>query len=108
MRVKSLLIIAAIATAGLASAKTYDIQLLGPAKAGNVELKPGEYKLKIEGSRATFTAAQNHESFTVPVKVENATTKFPATQLETASQNGMDVIQAIDLGDSHTRITVAQ
>lgn len=109
MTVKSILTVGAmaLATVGLASAKTYDIELLGQAKAGNVELKPGEYKLKVEGSQATFTD-EHGKSFTVPVKVENTSTKFGATQLETATQNGTAIIQAIDLGDSHTRITVGQ
>ena len=43
--------------------------------------------------------------FSVP---ENNPTKFGATALETANQNGMDTIQAIDLGDSPTRLSVVR
>lgn len=106
---KSLLTLGALAlvTVSLAFAKTYDIDLLGPARAGNVELKAGDYKLKVEGSQAVFTD-EHGKSVSVPVKVETNTKKFPATQLETSNQNGIDSIQAIDLGDSSTRLTVGQ
>lgn len=109
MKLKSLLIVGALAlsSAALASAKTYDITLLGPAKAGSVELQPGEYKVKIEGSQAVFTDVHN-KSVTVPATVENADKKFGDTRVETANHDGMDTIQAIDLGDSKTRLKLGQ
>jgi hypothetical protein len=97
----------ALATVGIAAAKSYDIDLLAATKAGTVELKPGEYKLKIEGSQAVFTDTHG-KSVTVSVKVESGEKKFGATRIETANQNGMDTIQAIDLGDSNTRVTIGQ
>lgn len=97
----------AVATMGFASAKSYDIELLATAKAGTVELKPGEYKVKVEGSQAVFTDAHG-KSFTVPAKVENSGKKFSDTRVETVNQNGMDTIQAIDLGGSDTRINLGQ
>lgn len=105
MNVRSLLIVGAVAlsSAALASAKTYDITLQVPAKAGAVELQPGQYKVKIEGSQAVFTDAHN-KSFTVPATVENADKKFGYTLVETANQDGTNTIQAIDLGDSNTRV----
>jgi hypothetical protein len=109
MNVRSLLLVGAMAlsSAALASAKTYDITLLGPAKAGAVELQPGEYKVRVEGSQAVFTDAHN-KSFTVPATVENAAKKFGYTSVETANHDGMDTIQAIDLGDSKTRVKLGQ
>jgi hypothetical protein len=109
MNARSLLIGAAmtLASVSLAAAKTYDITVPAPAKAGTVELQPGQYKLKVEGSQAVFTDNHN-KSFTVPATVENAGKKFPYTSLETASQGGTDTIQAIDLGDSNTRVKLGQ
>jgi hypothetical protein len=109
MNVSSLLIVGAVAlsSVALASAKTYEITLPSPAKAGAVELKPGKYKVKIEGSQAVFTDAHN-KSVTVPATVENADKKFGSTSLETASHDGIDTIQAIDLGDSNTRVKLGQ
>jgi hypothetical protein len=107
---KSLLTLGALAlaTVGLASAKSYDIDLLATAKAGTVELKPGEYKLKVEGAQAVFTDVQSGKSFSVPAKVENSDQKFSNTRIESANQNGMDTIQAIDLAGSGTRINLQQ
>jgi hypothetical protein len=111
MSPKSLLIVGALtlSSLGIASAKSYDIILDQPAKAGASELKPGEYKVKVEGSQAVFTDARNGKSsFTVPVTVENSDRKFQDTSVETSNQGGMDNIQAIDLGGSNTRLRVGQ
>ena len=110
MTVRTFVIVGALtpASVGLALAKSYDIQLLAPTKAGSVELKPGEYKLKIEGSQAVFTDVRSGKSFSVPVKIENSDKRFTGTQMETVNQNGVDTIQVIDLGDSHTRLSLVQ
>ena len=110
MTAKSLFIVGALAfsSLGIASAKSYDILLTAPAMAGATELKPGEYKLKVEGAQAVFTDAQSAKSFSVPVKVENSDKKFANTAVESTNQNGMDNIQAIDLGGSNTRLAVGQ
>jgi hypothetical protein len=107
---KSLLIVTALtlSSLGVASAKSYDIILTAPAKAGDTELKPGEYKLKVEGSQAVFTDAQNAKSFSVPVKIENRDKKFDYTSVESTNQDGMDNINAIDLGGSNTRLRLGQ
>lgn len=108
MTAKSLIIVGALtlSSLGIASTKSYDIVLVAPAKAGATELKPGDYKLKVEGSQAVFT--DGSKSFTVPVQVENGDKKFNYTSIESNNQDGMDTIQAIDLGGSHTRLKVGQ
>jgi hypothetical protein len=111
MNAKSLLIVGAIALSslGIASAKSYDVVLSQPAMAGDTELKAGEYKLKVEGSQAIFTDAQNAKSsVSVPVKIETSDRKFTSTALETNNQSGTANIQAIDLGGSNTRLTLGQ
>jgi hypothetical protein len=105
MTTRSLLIVGALTlSSGIASAKSFDVILAAPAMAGNTELKAGEYKLKVEGTQATFTEAQSSKSITVPVKIENADHKFGQTSVETSNQNGMDNIQAIDLAGSNTKL----
>lgn len=110
MNVRCLLIAGAVAvsTAALASAKTYEITIPSAAKAGSVELQPGDYKLKVEGSQAVFTDSHD-KSFTVPAQVENVDKKFGYTTVETANQGGTaTTIQAIDLGDSKTQVKLGQ
>jgi hypothetical protein len=106
MTAKSLLIVGALtlSSIGVASAKSFDLVLSAPTLAGNTELKPGDYKLKVEGSQAIFTEAQSSKSFTVPVKIETANRKFDQTVVESTTQNGMDNIQSIDLGGSTTKL----
>lgn len=107
---KSLLIVGALAltSLGIASAKTYNIVFDAAAKAGTTELKPGEYKLKVEGSQAVFTNTKNAKSLSVPVKIQTSNKKFDDTLVESRNQGGMDAIQAIDLGGTHTRLTINQ
>jgi hypothetical protein len=109
MTLRSLVIAGAVAlsTVALASAKTYQITIDAPAKAGNVELPPGQYKLKVEGSQAVFTDSHN-KSFTVPATVQNVDKKFSYTLVETANQGGTATIQAIDLGDSNMQVKLGQ
>jgi hypothetical protein len=110
MTAKSLFIVGALAfsSLGIASAKSYDIILSAPAMAGSTQLKPGDYKLKVEGAQAVFTDTETAKSFSVPVTVENSDKKFNNTLVESANQDGMDQIHAIDLGGSNTRLRLGQ
>ena len=105
MRIKSLLLAGVLtaSAAGLAMAKSYDVSVSGALKAGETELKPGDYKVKLEGSEAIFTDSSS-KSVTVPVKVEKAEKKFDATAVETKTENGTKSIEAIRLGGSTTRL----
>lgn len=106
---KSLLIVSALtlSSLGIASAKTFNVVLNAPAMAGPNELKPGEYKLKVEGSQVVLTDS-NSKSVSVPVTIENSDKKFGYTTVETSNQGGMDNIQAINLGGSNTRLKVGK
>jgi hypothetical protein len=107
MTVRSLIIVGTLVLSSVAFAKSYDITVTSPAKAGTVELKPGQYNLKIEGGQAVFTDSHD-KSVRVPAKVKTTDKKFGYTRLESATHDGIDTIQAIDLGDSNTRVTLGQ
>jgi hypothetical protein len=95
----------ALSCLSIASAKSYELTLASPTKAGKVQLKPGLYRLKIDGSNAVFTEVDNDKSFTVPVKVNSAgTKKFDQTRVDATKDNGTDVIQDIELGGSTTKV----
>ena len=95
------LVFSAVAFAG---AKTYDLSLSSATAAGSVQLAPGEYKLKVEGSNAIFTGTQNHQSFTVPVKIENGNEKYNLTSMDTTGEGGTVKITSIELGGSKTKL----
>lgn len=106
MTVKSLLLAGAltIASLSIASAKTYEISLAGPTKAGTVTLKPGQYRLKVEGNTATFTFVETSKQFSTPIKIETADKKFEDTRVDANKDNGTDVIKDIELGGTKTKI----
>jgi hypothetical protein len=84
--------------------KSYEITLANATKAGNVQLKAGQYRLKVEGDKAVFTDMDTDKQFSVPVKVENAAKKFDETRLDTNSDGKTDTIKDIQLGGSTTQI----
>jgi hypothetical protein len=96
MTSKSLLLIAALVLAGIASAKSYDIVLSSPATAGSVQLAAGEYSLQVQGSNAIFTNVETGKSVTVSVKMEYAAKKFEKTAVDSTANK----TRAIDLGGS--------
>jgi hypothetical protein len=105
MSKKSLLLAGALFLSSftVAYAKSYDVRLTSTAQAGKVELVAGEYKLKVDGDTATFTNNRS-KSFTTPVKVQNAEKKYPTTAVETNKIGDKQVVKAIYLGGSTTRI----
>jgi hypothetical protein len=94
----------ALASMSLASAKTYEITLAAPTKAGSVQLKPGQYTLKVDGSKAVFTFMETSKQFTTEVKVQTTEKKFEDTKVDANKDGGTDVIKDIELGGSKTRI----
>ena len=94
----------AIASLSLASAKTYEISLSGPAKAGSVQLKPGQYRVKVDGNNATFFNSDGSKPTTVQVKVVNGEKKFETTTVDATKEGEAEVIKDIQLGGSKTTI----
>jgi hypothetical protein len=103
---KKFIVVAGLALSSLTvlSAKTYDIVLSNKTKAGNIELKPGSYKLKIEGTNAIFTDTSKGKSFTTPVKVETGDKKFDDTRVQSVKDGETEKINEIDLGGSKTKL----
>jgi hypothetical protein len=101
----ALLIIAvALSTLAIAGPKNYNVVLTTPTKAGTVDLAPGDYKVKVEGSNAIFTDEHTGASVTVPVKVENTETKFNSTVLDTTMQGKTAQLTSIELGGSKVKL----
>jgi hypothetical protein len=105
MKLKSLFLagVLAISTLSLAFAKTYDITFASPTKAGTLQLKAGDYKLKLDGTKVTFIDAKQ-KAFTTDGKVENATKSFDVTKVNTSTEGGATVVKDIELGGSKIKI----
>ena len=104
MTTKSLLLIATLALAGIANAKSYDITLSVPTKAGSVQLAAGDYSLKIQGSNAIFTNVLTGKRFTTAVKAETADKKYDVTAVISDTKDGDNHITSVELGGSTTKL----
>jgi len=93
-----------LASLTILSAKSYEIVLSNPTKVGSVQLKAGQYTLKVQGSNAVFTSVDTAKSFTTPVKVETGETKFDETKVQSSKQGDTDQLKEIDLGGSKTKL----
>ena len=85
------------------ASKTYEISLANTTKAGNIELKAGQYTVKVNGTKATFTN-QDGSSVTVDVKTENAAKKFDETRVDADKNGSVNTLKDIQLGGSTTQI----
>jgi len=107
MKLKSVLLAAVLAlvTLSLANAKTYSISFSNPIKVGSVQLKAGDYKLQVEGNKATFTNVKSHETFsTDAAKVESVDKSYENTRVDTSTDNGATVAKDIEVGGSKIKI----
>jgi hypothetical protein len=89
---------AAIALAG-GSAATYKVKLLQPSVVNGTELKAGDYKVQIDGDKATIWQGKN--SVAGEAKVETADQKYNTTAFR-YGQNS--TLQEIHLGGTNTKL----
>ena len=104
MTAKSVLLagVLALSSLTLANAKTYEISLSGPTKAGSLTLHAGQYRLKVDGDKATFTYVETSKQFTTTVKVNTSDKKFEDTRVDANKDGATDVIKDIELGGTKT------
>jgi len=102
---KSVLSVAlfSLAAIGFAGAKKYEISLTAPAKAGSVQLAAGNYQVEVAGDKVVFINSRN-KSVSVPAKMETGKMKFNSTAVESSQKSGEQVIDAIDLGGTNTKV----
>lgn len=106
MTKKSLFLVAFVSVCSLALAgtKSYAVVFDHPAAVGTVQLAPGEYKLTVESSTATFTDVRTKKSVSAPVKVETANRKFAGTAVDAVTEGKTERVLAIQLGGSTTKL----
>ena len=91
---------AAIASA---ASTTCRFDLSSPAWVGSTELKPGAYKVEVEGDKAVFQKGGKNV-VEVPAKLEEGGQKHSNTALMTINQNGKPMLQEIQVGGTLTTI----
>ena len=84
---------------GIASAaSSYTVNLSYAASAGSKRLKPGTYKVQVEGNQVVFK--QGKESISIPATVEKSANKFAYTSVDTMGST----LREIDLGGTNTKV----
>ena len=94
------ILVCLVLAAGVAGAASYRVTLRQTATVKGTQLTPGEYRLDVDGSKATFvsktTTAQS------PVKVETVAKKFSDTMIVYEGA----AISEIRIGGTKTKLTL--
>jgi hypothetical protein len=86
----------------VASAATYRVTLHQSATLDGKELKPGQYKLELDGNKATFKGKGTE--INADVKVESTEAKNGSTTIRYSNGDGTYKIKEIRLGGTTTKL----
>lgn len=90
------------ATAGT---KSYTVNILEKFTIGGVQLKPGEYRMKIESSMATLSDDQSRQVVKVPVTVTSMSKKYePGEILSSKASDNSNRIDAIEIQGTKLKV----
>jgi len=84
--------------------RIYHIGFTNTTKAGNLQLKAGEYRVKVDGDKAVFTEVNTSKQFTVQVTAENSAKKFDQTRIDATNDGRVDTLKDIQLGGSTAQL----
>jgi hypothetical protein len=99
---KILLSFATLALAVASAAQTHRVTLFQPSMVNGTELKPGEYKVTVDGNKATLSSGKT--SVSADVKTETADSKFSSTTVRYSNGDGKYTVQEIRLGGTTTKV----
>jgi hypothetical protein len=97
------LAIIALLGVSLASAKSYTITLSDTCQAGSAQLKPGQYTLKLDGSKVVLLDNRG-KAVETTAKVETAGRKFDQTAVVISKQDGANRLQSVALAGSKSKV----
>src|SRR5580658_10441125 len=91
-----------LALAIASAASSYHFSIFEPSFVAGQALKPGDYKLEVNGDKAVIKAGK--QIVETAVKVENGSEKFDETSVRYATADGKNTVTEIRLGGTHTRL----
>jgi hypothetical protein len=95
----------ALAVASAAS-NSFHVNIDQPTWVGATQLKPGDYKVELEGDKAVMKLGKN--VIELPAKVENADKKFDSTTVRVDSANNKNSLKEIRIGGTTMRVLFPQ
>ena len=84
------------------AAPVYKVTLTEPAVIAGSVVKPGDYRIVVNGDKATLTTGKT--SLEVPVKVETGNQKFQYTSVESRTEAGKNLLDDIHVGGTTTTL----
>ena len=99
---KLTLSIATFALAVSSAASTHKVRLFQPSLVNGTELQPKEYKVEVNGDKATISKGK--QSVEAPVKIEAADSKFSSTSVRYENGDGKFRLQEIRIGGTNTKL----
>lgn len=99
---KKLAVSFALAGLAIASAAEHRITLFETSEVNGTMLKPGDYKLEINGDKAVLSRGRNKVEATVSLKKNE--NKYNATSVRYTTGGGKFAVQEIRLGGTDTKV----
>ena len=96
---KLIILFTTVALAAASAATKYNVTFFQPSVINGTELKPGDYKIEVEGNKALIK--QGKKTIEAPVKVEEASDKHNSNSVR-YMEGGK--VQEIRIGGSHTKL----
>jgi len=91
-------------TFALAVAGATTLHIFDPTWVNGTELKPGDYKMDVEGNHAIIK--HGNTSVDVPVTVQQTNEKYPETQLRLSTVSGQTVLKEVRIGGTQTKVVI--
>ena len=101
---KMIVCLAAAVSLVWAGAMSTRVTLFQPSTLNGVDLKPGDYKIQVNGD--TLTMQNGKTKAEAPVKTEQNAEKFGATSIRYSNGDGKMRITEIRVGGTNTKLVV--
>ena len=102
----TLLLVVVALTLGSAWAKSFDVNLSNPSIVAGTELKPGMYRLTLDGTKMTLS--NGSRSVRCDVKVETMDQKFRSSSMRLEGVDGKYHVTEIRLRGTDTKLVLPE
>ena len=104
MTKKIMLTFATAALMVASAAEKHNITIFQPSVVNGTVLKPGDYRLELDGEKMTLSKGK--EKVEAAVKTETADNKFSSTSIRYANADGKYKVQEIRLGGTNRKLVL--
>jgi hypothetical protein len=101
-RSKWIFSVGVFALAVASAASSYQVTFFQSSLVGNTEIKPGDYKVELDGEKAVIKTGKT--SVQAACKVETGTEKYATTVVRYSNGDGKYRVQEIRLGGTKTKL----